>query len=147
MDASGTVTVNELVAAVDSVLRVGSSDPEQSLLYTSLTYSDPFVLRFDPPRRYAFGTHAVDRTLTYCALYDNGFTNADQVKRNSRVPPNGASCHPTHCAEGTVGFPCNRDSDCDSVFGAGDGRCDACTLNFGLTTDDEMFVLIGSFSQ
>ena len=28
---------------------------------------------------------------------------------------------------------------------ADDGMCDACTVSFGLSTDDEMFVLIGSY--
>ena len=67
------------------------------------------------------------------------------MKRSSRVPPNAAGCSPTHCAEGVVGKTCRRHADCDSMPGAGDGTCDACTLGFGLTTDDEMFVLIGSF--
>ena len=34
---------------------------------------------------------------------------------------------------------------CDSSPGKGDGICDACALTGGLTTDDEMFILIGSY--
>lgn len=138
-------SVDELVTAVDSLLKSGMRNPEQSLLYTSLTYGDPLVVSFDPARRYLVDTLDDERTLTYCALYDNGFTDPATVKRRSRVPPNGASCRPTKCAEGRVGEPCGSDRDCDTSAGAADGACDACTLAFGLSTDDEMFVLIGSF--
>jgi hypothetical protein len=31
--------------------------------------------------------------------------------------------------------------------GAGDGLYDACRAEFGVTTDDEMFVLIGSYVE
>ena len=37
------------------------------------------------------------------------------------------------------------DSVCDSTPGAGDGACDACPLLGGVTTDDEMFVLLGAY--
>ncbi len=145
VDTSGTVTVDELILAVASSLSSGWRDPEASLLYTSLTYSDPLVLSFDPPRLVARGTPAPERTLTYCALYDNGFADPDAVKRNSRVPSNSGPCRPTHCAEGAIGRTCAADAECDTAPGAGDGMCDACTVSFGITTDDEMFVLIGSF--
>ena len=52
---------------------------------------------------------------------------------------------------GRVGEPCagssisQRDRSCDSSPGAGDGDCDACPVGFGTTTDDEMFVLAGSY--
>jgi hypothetical protein len=73
------------------------------------------------------------------------------VKRASTSQENGFFCLPTHCAEGRIGEPCgdgsqlDRDHSCDSSPGAGDGRCDACTSGFGVTTDDEMFVLVGSY--
>jgi hypothetical protein len=144
-DDSGTATVDELVTAVDSLLSGGMRDPEESLLYTSLTYGDPLVLSFDPALRIASDAAVGARTLTYCSLYDNGFTDPSTVKRSSRVPPNASGCYPTHCAEGAVGRPCTADAQCDTVSGAGDGMCDACTVTFGISTDDEMFVLIGSF--
>jgi hypothetical protein len=146
-DGNGRVTIDELLAAVAAAIGPVFRDPDESLLYTSTTYADPLVLSFAPPR--LFGTlHATpeERTLTYCALYDNGFTNPDDVKRNSRAPNNAARCSPTRCAAGVVGTPCQRDLDCDSAAGAGDGACDACTLTFGVSTDDEMFVLIGSYT-
>ena len=34
---------------------------------------------------------------------------------------------------------------CDSAAAAGDGVCDACQLKGGVTTEDEMFLLVGSF--
>lgn len=144
-DRNGKATVDELVTAVAALLGGGMRNAEDSLLYTSLTYGDPLVVSFNPARRVPADATVADRTLTYCSLYDNGFTDPDAVKRHSRRPPNAAGCTPTHCAEGDVGKRCSRDGDCNSTPGAGDGRCDACSLAFGLSTDDEMFVLIGSF--
>lgn len=37
------------------------------------------------------------------------------------------------------------DRACDSKPGANDGVCDACPLKGGTTTDDEMFLLLGSY--
>ncbi len=141
-DGSGKVRVDELVAAVEVALHP-FRDPNDSLLYTSLTYGDPLVLTFDPPE--SLGAAPADRRLTYCALYDNGFTNPNEVKRRSQTPTNGRPCAPTHCAEGAVGAPCATDAACDSNPGSGDGACDACSVGFGVTTEDEMFVLAGSF--
>jgi hypothetical protein len=78
-------------------------------------------------------------------LYDNGYGNPGEVKRNSTVPTNSGPCVPTHCAEGAVGQRCVSDAQCDTASDAGDGACDACTVGFGITTDDEMFVLAGSY--
>ena len=142
----GAVMIDEVVAGVDAALRHGWRDPEASLIYTSLTYADPLVLTLDPPKLYgAVGTTAAARTLTYCALYDNGFSNPDTVKRNSRVPDNGLPCRPTNCTTGLAEARCSTDADCDSAPGKGDGFCDACRVHFGVTTEDEMFVLLGSY--
>ena len=145
-DGNGGVTVDELITAVGAALSPALRDPDASLLYTSLTYADPLILTFDPPKLMG-GSHSlpVERTVTYCALYDNGFAHPEDVKRNSRVPSNSGPCVPTHCAEGAVGQPCSVDAQCDSSSGAGDGFCDACSVGFGITTDDEMFVLAGSY--
>jgi hypothetical protein len=141
-DGNGAISVDELIGAVEAALHP-LRDPNASLVYTSLTYGDPVVRAFAPPQ--ALGSTAADRTFTYCALYDNGFTNPAEVKRRSQTPTNGTPCHPTHCAEGTVGEPCSTDADCETASGAHDGSCDACSVGFGVTTDDEMFVLAGSF--
>ena len=124
------------------------------LLYTSFTYNDPVVLRFDPPL--VLDGAASDRTLTYCSLYDNGASDPTAVKRQSTSPrglvPIGGPCAtPSHCMAGRSFEPCagankvERDQSCDSSPGAGDGLCDACTLLGGLTTEDEMFVLLGRY--
>jgi cysteine-rich repeat protein len=132
-----------------------ASDPADGLLYTSLIYNDPTVVRFDPPL--LFSGADVNRALTYCALYDNGFTDPSTVKRKSTSPPTllggfGGPCGtPTHCVAGKPKAPCTglgqkqRDASCDSTPGAGDGFCDACPLTGGVTTEDEMFVLLGSY--
>jgi hypothetical protein len=151
-DDDRKVTIDELVMAVDAAMNPGRMRyGADSLFYTSITYADPLILSFNPPMQLG-GTDRLDeeRTLTYCAEYDNGFLDPSTVKRNSRVPTNGVPCSPTHCAEGNVGDPCaggsrvERDRSCDSAPGRGDGFCDACRVTFGVTTDDEMFVLVAS---
>ena len=141
-----TISVYEIVGGVNAANSEGYRDPEESLLYTSTEYSDPLTLQFDPPMIFP-GENSVraERTLTYCSLYDNGFTNPDEVKRRSTSPRN---CNPTHCAEGVIGRPCGGSSDhvaCDSSPGSGDGLCDACRVTGGVTTEDEMFLLLGNF--
>jgi hypothetical protein len=124
----------------------------EALLYTSLVYSDPVALRFDPP----LVLKGADRSLTYCSLYDNGATDPSEVKRQSSSPvpalPIGGPCGtPTHCMAGALYAPCSggtksdRDRSCDTQLDAGDGLCDACPLRGGITTEDEMFVLIGRY--
>ncbi|GIW45541.1 MAG: hypothetical protein KatS3mg077_2823 [Candidatus Binatia bacterium] len=162
-DRSGddAITIEELVFAVNAALAgvppARPRDPHESLLYLSTVYSDMLVLNLAPPRRYDAVTPD-KRTITYCALYDNGFTDPTAVKRKSTSPlPSspgvaGGPCEvPTHCTEGRVGAPCSgatqedRDRSCDSSPGALDGRCDACPLTGGVTTEDEMFVLLGLY--
>jgi cysteine-rich repeat protein len=125
-------------------------DPMENLLYTNFIYNDPVELRFDPPLVFT-GTKA-ERSLTYCALYDNGFTDPTKVKRESTSPPSPfGNAAATHCYTGKVGAPCvgstkeQRNRSCDTSEGAGDGWCDALTLRGGVTTEDEMFLLLGSY--
>jgi len=130
-------------------------NPNQSLLYTSFIYNDPVQLPFNPPL--GFSGSSASRSLTYCALYDNGASDPSTVKRKSTSPPTpfGTSTCPvaTHCVSGKVCQPCSgstqaeRDASCDSMPDAGDGFCDACTLRGGVTTEDEMFILIGSYFE
>ena len=159
-DGNGTVGVNEVVAAVKAANEETYRDPFESLLYTSFIYNDPVVKYFDPPLTFGgTGSAPETRALTYCALYDNGFTNPDDVKRQSTSPPTplgipglfGGPCAiPTGCTDGRTGQPCSggtdaeRDASCDSSSGLGDGWCDACVLLGGVTTEDEMFLLMGS---
>ncbi|MDX2170663.1 MAG: hypothetical protein SF182_26560 [Deltaproteobacteria bacterium] len=130
-------------------------DPNENLIYTNFLYNDPVHLRFNPPMVFQGGKS--NRSLTYCALYDNGFTDPDTVKKASQSPltPFGTSTcpKPTHCTAGKPKEPCSgnsaeeRNRSCDSAPGANDGFCDACTLNGGVTTADEMFLLLGSYYE
>jgi hypothetical protein len=68
------------------------------------------------------------------------------------IPGLGGPClTPTGCTAGKVGDACSgaseaaRNASCDSAAGAGDGECDACPLIGGVTTEDEMFVLLGDY--
>lgn len=150
-DGSGKVSISELITAVRALLEPSMRDGVASNIYTSLFYSDPAVLKFDPP--YVLGganTSAAKRTLTYCGLYENGVIDPASVKRRSTAPapppgfPLGACTRPVACAEGNIGVACTVDADCDTATGADDGECDACSVRFGPTTDDEMFILLGA---
>ena len=138
-------------------LDAGGREPNDALLYTNYIYNDPVVLRFDDPILISGSAPVADRTLTYCAHYDNGKApNFQKVKRRSTSPPGGqlfgqltiggpCAVNKTRC----IGGPqhnqlCNgNDAVCDSS--AGDGDCDACPLTGGFRTQDEMFILFGNF--
>jgi cysteine-rich repeat protein len=143
--------------------------PEQTLLYTSFTYNDPVVLRFDEPMEFHASDPIQQRSLTYCGVYDNGSPpNIMDVKRRSTSPEAGRLTIETGdpgdvpfsvavggpCREGAtrcIGGPRHNqqcfgdDSLCDSAPGLGDGDCDACPLTGGFRTEDEMFILFGNF--
>ncbi|MBW2222901.1 MAG: hypothetical protein JRF54_01565, partial [Deltaproteobacteria bacterium] len=93
-----------------------------------------------------------DRTFKACAVYDNGADNPLEVKRESTKPNTpvcsfplaACGCAPAEraCFGGdNEGEPCNGDA---SVC-TGGGVCDACPLLGGVTTDDEMFIPLGSY--
>jgi len=162
-DANGDhkVSVAELITAVRlSLAGPVIDDSEPDLLYTNLVYNDPTVVHFDPPRAYPDASASpAARTLTYCNVYDNGYSDPEKVKKQSTSPPTpfgflapGGPCREaTGCTKGNVGAFCSgdtdaaRDSSCDSSPGAGDGVCDACRLRGGVTTEDEMFIMMGAF--
>jgi len=165
IDSSDSITVDEILISVNSALNGAPADeprdPEESLLYQSMVYNDPVILRFDPPMAMPGSGSAPDeRSFTFCALYDNGFTDPNHVKLAStspnppvNFPGVGGPCGMDErvCATGKTGDPCSgrsqtaRDRSCDSSEGAGDGSCDACPLRGGVTTEDEMLVLLGQF--
>ena len=126
-------------------------DPAGSRIYDTFIYSDPLVQSYQPPM-YFNSPNAADRRLTYCATYNNGVApdgspDVSTVRSRSTTPTNGNLCQPVACSDGLVGAPCSGPSDhatCDSVPGADDGFCDACAITAGVTTEDEMFVLITS---
>jgi hypothetical protein len=116
-----------------------------------------------------------NRRFKFCAVFDNGFNDPSAVKLNSESPnppgipnlcnvgggggflPAGGKCffgnpnNPTDCGiacvnAGKRGVECHGDDRvCDSSPGANDGICDACPLRGGVTTEDEMFILIGTY--
>lgn len=161
VDGSWSVSVDELIASVDAALKGIPSrkalDPHASLLYVSTVYDDPVVLRYADP--IVFSGKGADRWLTFCALYDNGFVDPTEVKQQSTSPQppiplpflGGPCAEPTGCTSGLVGAPCSgrsardRNASCDTSPGAGDGVCDGCELNGGVTTEDEMFILMGQY--
>lgn len=120
-------------------------------LYETFTYDEPLLKYFEPALVFNSADPA-QRTLEYCATYNNGVNadgsfNVDKVTRASRRPDNAGPCTPVACVAGKIGAPCNGVGDnasCDSAPGAGDGWCDACAITRGISSDDEMFVLLGA---
>jgi cysteine-rich repeat protein len=125
-----------------------------AIFYESTDYSDPLELRYSPP--WHFTGSAANRTLKFCALYDNGFNDPAEVKRasTSPCPPNGCGIipggpcgpfgDPSNPNKYCVGGPnkagvCTTNSDCPGSV------CDACRLRGGVTTEDEMFIGLGQF--
>ncbi len=128
-------------------------DPN-SLIYESFEYSDPLNLKwgpqFAPPYDQPLilsGTVA-QRTIKFCALYDNGLSDPAELKLQSTSPP---------APPGGVGGPCS-DAEVKCVGGANVGQlcfgndancpgsvCDACNVKGGSTTGDEMFIAFGKF--
>jgi len=124
-----------------------NDDPD----YLSRLYDDPVYTYYDPPNDYSSAAQA-DRTFLACAVYDNGADNPLEVKRESTKPNTPAcsfplaacGCAPADqvCLGGdSQGEPCGGD---DALCGEG-GICDACPLLGGVTTDDEMFLPLGSY--
>ncbi len=120
-------------------------------IYESFSYSDPIEQNFEPPMLFD-AADAAARTLTFCADFNNGLLDDGEpdlrlVTRLSTMPDR-TSCRPVACTAGQVGAACSGaedDASCDSTPGAGDGVCDACPITAGLTTENEMFVLSGTY--
>ena len=136
-------------------------------LYFSSDYSDPLQLAFDPPRAYDLPDVA-DRTFLFCSRYDNGSGPGSppvKLRSQSPYPPDipglapgtllnllglGGPCpmNVTTCADGpNKGVVCGSTSTLDHAF-CGDPAlelCDACPMRGGVTTSDEMYILLGSY--
>ena len=125
-------------------------------IYFSTEYNDPLQLDFDPPVVHDEDAEE-DRTYLFCSLYDNGSTpDSPPVKQQSTspIPPDifgipatfiGGPCANDEvacfndgpnkgvlCGVGEGGIP--DDAFCDSSPNAGDGICDACPAEGGVTT-------------
>jgi len=147
-------------------LCTGPRDNDQPLYFSS-DYSDPLNMEIDPPLELDSPNDA-DRTFLYCSVFDNGTSeSAPPVKRasSSPQPPDvfqagaflealGGPCRENlSCAnEGPMkGQACANsmwepvNEVCDSFNGAGDGDCDACPVHGGVTTEDEMLILLGNY--
>jgi len=133
-------------------------------IYYSTLYSDPVQLYFDPPA-VEDEDSAADRTYFYCAYYDNGSTpSSPRVKRQSTSPQPpqifpglhiGGPCfdEERYCMDGphkaelcdpsVTGIP--EETFCETKPGKGNGVCDACVGQGGVTTEDEMMVLFGDY--
>jgi hypothetical protein len=117
----------------------GCTADESQPAHRSTSYSDPATATFDPPLEFD-GADPATRTLKFCSEYDNGKDDPRLLKRKSQLI-SGASCAgPLACAGGaSPGAICQSDAEC------GGGTCDACTVTWGVTTEDEMLFLMGSF--
>jgi hypothetical protein len=134
--------------------------------YVNYDYADPLYQRFFGDEILSFDlVGEEDRTFKYCALWDNGESNPAEVRRDS-IKPDAETCEfvgafaPLANARGLGLFPCgcepeerscfggpNEGMACngdDSVCGEG-GICDACPAGGGVTTEEEMFILAGSY--
>lgn len=117
-------------------------------VYLSTHYSDPVQLEIEPPVVLDSGD-PVQRTYKYCSLYDNGAAAPNEVKRysTSPAPPLGSlpggPCPISETA--CLGGPNQGDVCAGSDAVCAQGVCDACTLRGGMTTQDEMFILVGSY--
>jgi cysteine-rich repeat protein len=137
---------------------------EDTPLYRNLEYSDPLSLNFDPPLEFD-SEDPLERTLLFCSEYDNGSTARAPLKLQSTapVPPPVLGIDNPAAFEAAIGGPCpdalrycvsgvNRGLRCgDQADPHGfcgdpvDELCDACPVHGGVTTGDEMFILLGSY--
>jgi hypothetical protein len=113
---------------------------ETAPFYVSRVYNDPTFMELDPPLIFS-DPKPENREFKYCAVFDNGKADPSTVRRASGQVEGASPCMPTHCVGGSnQAQPCSSDADC-----AGGGKCDACTLVGGFTTEDEMLEFQGAY--
>ena len=124
--------------------------------YLNRLYDDPLYLYWDDPLTFD-DADPETRTVKMCAVFDNGGEDESTLYLNSQASQStlcedapfggfatscGCAAEQRRCAGGpTPGAECEGD---DTMCGEG-GTCDACPVRGGLTTNDEMFVLLGSY--
>jgi hypothetical protein len=126
--------------------RFWAKDATGKQIYESFVYNDPIYTHYEPWLEYPQADEA-SRTIEFCAEFNNGVKkdgspDPQTVTRKSRMPPPNATCTPVACTAGKVGAACRSNADCDSAPAKQDGECDACPITSGLTTENEMFVLM-----
>ncbi len=113
-------------------------------VYNSVLYNDPLNYEYPSPKALN-SSNAADRTYYFCSVFDNGSpAHPEKLKRNSVAVNFGSSCPPSQqrCVGGSnQGAACNGN---DGVCGGG-GECDACPVGFGVTTEDEMFLMTAEY--
>lgn len=133
--------------------------PDREPEYRSFFYQDPLYQRFDDENNIDLmdSPDPRDRTFHYCAIWDNGESDPQKVRKHSERPDAAScafgdandfvgqcGCEPERraCLGGpNQGTLCNGD---DSVCGDG-GVCDACPVWGGVTTEEEMFAVLGAY--
>lgn len=127
--------------------------PDGTQIYESFVYDDPTNQYYEPALEFDSDDPA-ERTIRFCAHYENGLApdgsmDPSSVRRRSVTPENSfGPCPAVACTAGMVGASCSGADDhaaCDSSPGAGDGECDACVLRGGVSTEEEMFLLMGAY--
>jgi hypothetical protein len=135
------------------------TDPSGNIFYDSRIYNDPVVWKDDNPTQYS-GNRA-SRTFRFCTLYrngidENGDIDTSRMSRSSKRPYSffggTGGCEPYRCVNESLGeerrtINCDdgsnnfrgNDAVCDSNPSAGDGFCDGCSIQGGITTQDEMY--------
>lgn len=159
----------------DPGLPVCAGPRSDAPVYTSTDYSDPLQLRFTPPRPFHGETVEERTFLYCSRYDNGSTPQSPHVKRYSQTPmPPGLPGLPpfiTTPIDGTllnqfgIGGPCpldrtyclnsqELDPGGEPVLCAGnhsvcgdpeEALCDACAARGGVTTEDEMFILLGSF--
>jgi hypothetical protein len=109
-------------------------------LFVTTDYADPTRVGFDGAGLALTAADPASRTFKYCAIYDNGATDPSKVKQSTGI---GNVCDASQrmCLGGeNQGTPClGDDARCPG------GSCVACPLRGGVTSDDEMFLMLGSY--
>ena len=136
------------------------TSPSGDIFYDSRFYNDPVVWRDNDPTQYSDPDPAA-RTFRFCTLYRNGIDENGEIDiismSRSSFRPYGffggaGGCEPYRCVNESLGedrrtVDCDDgianykgdDAACDSSPGAGDGFCDGCSIQGGITTQDEMY--------
>jgi hypothetical protein len=133
-------------------------------VYFSTSYSDPLQLDFTPPV-VLDSPNVEERTYLFCSVFDNGVETPVKQHSTSPFPPPlrifgieldptttefiGGPCRPDRlaCLDGPKkGELCwTGDQASADAFCGGSGLCDACPVHGGITTEDEMFILLGNY--